>query len=101
MSLKKKILVTITKEILVEIPDEMLTDENIEEWNTSLWTINGGDDIAKYAAEITAHHDGGGNFDGIGVLGRYDSIYLPAPDVKFKILYEETEADILGDFESF
>lgn len=63
--MKKTVLVTITKEIEVDIPDEMLTEEVLIEFSSSVYKVNQIEDLFAHAARYTARFDR--NFvEGIG-----------------------------------
>ena len=97
--IKRKIRVTITKEIEVTLSNDVESPELQEAWKKDLWHIDGVDDIAKYAAEMAAIHGSGYEHDGIGLLG-YSHIQFPRkPDAFFELLHEDTEVDLIGDCE--
>ena len=99
MSIKRKVRVTITKEIEVTLEDQAATPEFQEEWKKGLWHIDGVDDIAKYAAEMAAIHGPGYEHDGIGLLGAEFHTHPRKPDTFFDVTYEETETEIMEDDE--
>lgn len=63
--MKKTVLVTITKEIEVDIPDEILTDEALEEFSSYMFHVDSVDELFKYAAGYVARFDRG-FVEGIG-----------------------------------
>lgn len=66
--MKKTVLVTITKEIEVDIPDEMFTDEYLEEFSSHMFYVDSADELFEHAAQYIARFDR--NFvEGIGNVG--------------------------------
>lgn len=94
-TIKRKVLVTIEKEISVELPAELGTEQAIAEWKKGLWDIDSIDDIAMYAAEMAAKYGGGMEHDGLGLLSESHSKYPRIPDVKFDIIVDECETEII------
>ena len=66
--MKKTVLVTITKEIEVDIPDAMLTDEYLEEFSSYMFYVDSPDELFEHAAQYIARHDRS-FVDGIGNVG--------------------------------
>lgn len=97
--MKRTIRVTITKEIEIELTPAvfgpMTQAEYLESFRRGLWAIESIDDVFKYAAEMAAHHGGGYTHDGLGLLSEHFSEYPRKPDVKFRVLEEETETEII------
>lgn len=66
--MKKTVLVTITKEIEVCIPDEMLTEGVLIEFSSSIYKVNQIEELFAHAAQYVARFDR--NFvEGIGNVG--------------------------------
>lgn len=66
--MKKTVLVTITKEIEVCIPDEMLTEEHLEEFSSYMFPVGSVDELFEHAGQYIARI--GENFvEGIGKVG--------------------------------
>lgn len=65
--MKRVIQVVITKELEIEIPDELLTKEEIEMFNDTMWNIDGPDDLFAYAAKTIAQYDDG-RVEGLGCV---------------------------------
>ena len=66
--MKKTVLVTITKEIEVCIPDEMLTEEYMEEFSSYMFYVDSADELFEHAAQYIARI--GENYvEGIGKVG--------------------------------
>lgn len=97
-TMKKTIKVTIEKVIEIELTPAMfggLTEaEYIAQFKQGLWQIDGLDDIYTYAARMAAHHGGGIEHDGLGLLAAHYSTHPRVPDVKFRIVDEFTEEEI-------
>lgn len=55
--MKKTVLVTITKEIEVDIPDEMLTEDVLIEFSSSMYKVDQIEDLFAHAAEYVARFD--------------------------------------------
>ena len=66
--MKKTILVTITKEIEVDIPDAMLTDEYLEEFSSYMFYVDSADELFEHAAQYIARFDES-FVEGIGNVG--------------------------------
>ena len=63
--MKKTIVVTITKEIEIEISDDMFTDESMKEFSEGIFPVNEPYEIFFHAAAQVAMY--GGHFvDGVG-----------------------------------
>lgn len=95
---KKTVRVTIEKEIAIELMPSMFGDfteeQFINQWRKGLWEIKGIDDVVKFAACMAAIY-GEGTHDGIGFLA-YDHTTIPrVPDVKFNVINEDVETEIL------
>jgi len=77
--MKKTIRVTIEKVIEIELTPavfgQMTEAEYIAEFKKSLWHIDGLDDVYIYAASIAAHHGGGIEHDGLGLLSAHYSTH--------------------------
>ena len=103
-TLKRKVRVTITKEIEVEFPPEFFNRmgtsgqaEYLAEFNRSIWKIDGIDDVFKYAARAAAVCGSGFEHDALGLVSYEYSTYPRVPDVKFKELMEEIEEEIISE----
>ena len=98
-SIKRKVRVTIIKEIEVELTPAVfgpLTHEQyLEEFRKGLWNVNGMDDVVLYAAHLVAIGGGGCTHDGLGLVGSANSTYPRVPDVKFRELDEEIEEEFI------
>lgn len=55
--MKKTVLVTITKEIEVDIPDEMLTEDALLEFSSSMYKVNQIEDLFAHAAQYVVRID--------------------------------------------
>ena len=66
--MKKTILVTITKEIEVKIPDELLTEEHLEEFSSYIFPVDSVEDLFEHAAQYVARLDQS-FVEGIGNVG--------------------------------
>ncbi len=66
--MKKTILVTITKEIEVNIPDELLTEEHLEEFSSYMFPVDSVEDLFEHAAQYVARFDQS-FVEGIGNVG--------------------------------
>ena len=90
--------VTITKDVVVHVPKELASEQNIKDWRRGLWYIDGMNDIAEYAANMAAWN-GSGSFDGIGRIGtEIDAKYAQEGrkvDLVYEIQDEDDEVDIL------
>ena len=55
--MKKTVLVTLTKEIEVNIPDEMLTEDYLDEFSSYMFYVDSTDELFKHAAQYIARHE--------------------------------------------
>ena len=65
--MKKTFEVIITKEIVVEIPDELLTEETLEEFNAVIASGSSMNDMWEHAAQYVARLDSS-YVEGIGQI---------------------------------
>ncbi len=79
--MKKTVLVTITKEIEVDIPDEMLTDEYLEEFSSYMFYVDSADELFEHAGQYIARFDQS-FVEGIG-------------KVRYTELFEDIETEIV------
>lgn len=97
-TIKRTVKVIIEKEIEVELMPSMFggmtPEEYLAEFRKGLWHVDSFDDIAKYAARMTALYDEG-EYEGLGLLADRESTYPRVPDVKFKVIDDFTEATIV------
>lgn len=86
-ALKKRVLVTITHEIDIEIPEQffdgMTEDQFIDEWSKGLWEIDSLDEVFKGAAVHIATRSDGIDLDGYGVIRHKDSSVLKDNEIRF------------------
>lgn len=75
--MKKTFSVQITKIVEVDVPDEMLTDDQIKEFSSLMFPMSEKEDILQYVAQSVAVYEDGW-CTGIGNVG-------------FKILSEEID----------
>ena len=52
--MKKTVRVTITKEIEIDIPDEMLTDEALEEFSSYMFHVDSVEELFEHAGQYIA-----------------------------------------------
>ena len=55
--MKKTVIVTIEKEIEVDIPDEMLTDEYLKEFSSYMHPVDSVEDLFEHAGQYVARFD--------------------------------------------
>ena len=79
--MKRTVNVTIIKELEIDIPDELLTKEEIEMFNDTMWNINGPDDLFAYAARYIALYDDG-RVEGLGCV----AYTTPFTDVETEVM---------------
>ena len=98
-SIKRTILVTMTKEIEIELPPEFFEetpqDLFLKMFSEMMWPIDGIDGLFDYAARMAAEVGGGYTHDALGLLDVHYSTYPRVPDVKFRVNYEDTETEII------
>ena len=66
--MKKTVLVTITKEIEVDIPDEVLTEEYLKEFSSYMFPVYSIEELFEHAAQYVARFDRD-YVEGIGHVG--------------------------------
>ena len=66
--MKKAVLVTITKEIEVDIPDELLTEEHLEKFSSYMFPVDSVGDLFEHAGQYVARFDQS-FVEGIGHVG--------------------------------
>lgn len=66
--MKKTVIVTIEKEIEVEIPDEMLTEEHLKEFSAHIFPVDSIYDLFEHAGQYVARLDQS-FVEGIGNVG--------------------------------
>ena len=100
-SIKKTVRVVIEKEIEVEIMPSMfgsMTEEQfIADWRRCLWEIEDMNEIITHAATMAACYGSGMEHDGLGLVGYHHMTYPRVPDVKFREISEDIEAEILAE----
>lgn len=79
--MKKTVRVTITKEIEIDIPDEMLTDDAIMEFSSYMSHIDSVDELFEFAGQYVARLD----MDFVEGIG----------EVQYTEFYEDVETEIL------
>ncbi|KEH06879.1 hypothetical protein GY14_31845 [Delftia tsuruhatensis] len=103
-AMKRTIRVTITKEIEIELTPAVFgglpQEEYLAEFRKGLWHVDSLDEVFTYAASMAAHHGGGMQHDGLGLLSESYSQFPRTPDVKFTVLDEDTETEITSPTES-
>lgn len=96
-TIKRTVRVTIEKEIEIEFTPAvfggMTLEEYLAEFNRSLWRVESIDDVFKYAAGIAATNGGGCDYDGLGLVN--DTDYPRPPDVKFNVISDDLEAEVI------
>jgi hypothetical protein len=102
-AIKRKVRVVIEKEVEIEITAEyferlgMTLEEYLTAFRKGLWEVEGIDEVVKYAANVAATNGAGCEWDGLGLVNHANSTYPRIPDVKFSILSEDVETEILHD----
>ena len=96
-SMKRKLRVTITKEIEIELTPVVFRglsqQQYLEQFRTSLWHVEGIDDVFIYAAEMAATCGSGYEHDGLGLLSSSYSTYPRVPDAKYVELSEDIDTE--------
>lgn len=97
-SIKRTVIVTIEKEIEIELTPAvfggMSEAEYLASFSKDIFAVESMDDIVKYAASMIANYGAGYEHDGIGLVGKGHSTYPRVPEVKFDELSSETEVVI-------
>ncbi len=98
--MKRKVRVTITKEIEVELTPAVFgglsQKQYLEEFSKGLWPVDGIDDVFLYAAEMAATCGSGYSHDGIGLLSNSYSTHPRVPDAKFVEISEDLETEFIA-----
>ena len=66
--MKKTVIVTIEKEIELDIPDELLTDECLKEFSSYMHPVDSLEDLFEHAGQCVARFDQS-FVEGIGSVG--------------------------------
>lgn len=66
--MKKTVLVTITKEVEVDIPDEMLTKEYLEDFSSYMFHVDSIEELFEHAGQYVARFNDS-NVEGVGRVG--------------------------------
>lgn len=66
--MKKTVIVTIEKEIELDIPDEMLTEESLKKFSSYMFPVDSVEDLFESAAQYVARFDQS-FVEGIGNVG--------------------------------
>lgn len=98
MARKYKMLVTVQKEIEVELTDSVfggMTEEDyLAEFRRGLWHVDSMKDVAEHAGRMA--FDGcGSEHDGLGLVDAHYSKYPRPPDVKVWVHNEDIEVEML------
>lgn len=96
----RRVLVTITKEVEIQIPEKFVNKESLKDWESGLWELEGEshkekvNSIIKYAARLAADNGGGTAWDGIGQL---EPSYVTSAkaDVRYSIIYEDIDSEMM------
>ena len=80
--MKKTVCVTITKEIEIDIPDEMLTDDALEEFSSYMFQVDSVEELFEHAGQYIARVDRD-YVEGIG-------------QVVYTELFEDVETEVLS-----
>ena len=57
VEVKKTVIVTIEKEIDLDIPDELLTEEHLEEFSSYMFPVDSVEDLFEHAGQYVARLD--------------------------------------------
>lgn len=79
--MKKTVRVTITKEIEIDISDEMLTDDALEEFSSYMFQVDSVEELFEHAGQYIARFDES-FVEGIG-------------KVSYTEIYEDVETEVL------
>ncbi|POZ49876.1 hypothetical protein [Methylovulum psychrotolerans] len=101
--MKKRVVVTITKILDIDINDKNLTDEELDDFEKSMWKLEDYDSreealfcfVASQVAQFDEHH-----IDCVGraIDSRHSENQVTAPEVVFIEISEEIEASIILDW---
>ncbi len=88
--MKKTVRVTIEKEIEINLPDEVASEEFLNSFSEVMWPVDSVDDISEYVAKQITEY--GNTFvEGVGKASSWDS----GAAIKYKVVYEDVCCDIL------
>ena len=80
--MKKTVIVTIEKEIELDIPDEMLTEEHLEEFSSYTFPVESVEELFERAGQYVA---------------RFDQSFVEGIDhVGYTVLLEDIETEIVA-----
>ena len=80
--MKKTVCVTITKEIEIDIPDELLTDDALEEFSSYMFQVASVEELFEHSGQYIARFDKS-FVEGIG-------------KVSYTELFEDVETEVLS-----
>ena len=80
--MKKTVCVTITKEIEIDIPDEMLTDDAPEEFSSYMYSVDSVEELFEHAGQYIARFD--------------ESFVEGVGEVSYTELFEDVETEVLS-----
>lgn len=95
--MKKKVEVTITKTVEIDIPDEILGESAIDMFSSYLWEIESIDEIFEHAAyHIVINNGDGYTADYIGLVGKDGIVYgNETPETTYKVIDDYHEIEVL------
>lgn len=98
-TIKRKLRVTIEKDIEIEIMPSMFygmsEEEYLKEFREGLWHVDGIDDVVKFAAKVAAVDGRGPTYDGIGRLEVKHMKDSEEAEVYFEVLSSDIEAEFI------
>lgn len=89
--MKKTLEVRITRQIEIEISDDLLTEEAMQEFSEGMWKVYHHNQLFEYAAVCCA--EGDSFVEGLGYA--FTAYYSKPSAVKYLVLSEEAESEIL------
>lgn len=95
---KKIVEVVITKRILIDLPEQVLTEEHLTAFKELFWDVDSHDDLYTCAAEQIALY-GATYVEGVGLPSEMELTELPANGSEFhyELQEEDVETEILED----
>jgi len=98
-TIKRKLRVTIEKDIEIEIMPsmfiDMTEDEYLKEFSRSFWEVDSIDELIKFAANVAAVH-GSGEEEGLGKLeAKHMKDFVKTADIYFDEISSDIEAEFI------
>ena len=93
--MKKTVRVTIEKELEIQIPDHLLTQEHVDSFSKIMWEIDGPDGLFEHAGRQIAYYDDPIFVEGLGPCMTFASPEHSSDAIVFRQTADECEVEVL------